>query len=180
MIKLSEQAQTIYDKCGRNFRYLPDSGTMQLCIPVKTAKALLAQHTPELTEIKALLKEQYEEAQEAANQRANNRAAIPGVKELTDARKALANYRDAYNRAWERGDGRLPMRPSIDLNALGAQFPRAAALLKAEEWAAADNDVKASAGRAAADAIINGEDYAEAITAMEKQWSDHCNEHMWN
>lgn len=180
MIKLSEGAQAVYKKYGRGLIYRPEVGAMQLCMDNKVARKLLAEHKAELQEIKGFLKAQYEEKQAAIKLRADKRASIPGLKELTDARKAMANYREAYNRAWERGDGRLPVCPNIDLDALAQQFPRASALLKAEAWSEADNDAKAAAGKAAADAIINGDDYTDAISTMVQAWTTYCDNRIFD
>ena len=61
-----------------------------------------------------------------------------------------------------------------------AKYPRAKAYLEASAYANAEHYVKAAAGGKALEAIINGEDYAEAIAVMEADWSKYTQGHMWD
>ncbi len=64
--------------------------------------------------------------------------------------------------------------------AWAAQYPRDAALRQAEDWTLAAHDVKAAAGRKAAAAIRAGQDYQQALAAMEAEWSAYCDAHAWD
>ena len=89
-------------------------------------------------------------------------------------------YHDEFTRALEEGNGRLPAHPTSDIPALKEKYPRAAAYVKAYNWTLASHFVKCGAGRKALERIINGEDYDAAIRDMEKEFSDYCDEHIWD
>lgn len=60
------------------------------------------------------------------------------------------------------------------------KYPRAAAYLKANEYAKAANDAKAIAGKKARERIINGENYDNVIADMEDEWKSYCNKNIWD
>ena len=74
---------------------------------------------------------------------------------------------------------RRPTPPQTDLTALKATYPRAAYLM-AESWSHADHYRKAAPGRAAMDAIINGDDPQSTIAEMDRLWSGHVSQHIWD
>lgn len=50
----------------------------------------------------------------------------------------------------------------------------------AESWSHADHYRKAALGRAAMDAIINGDDPQSTIAEMDRLWSGHVSQHIWD
>lgn len=115
-----------------------------------------------------------------AEYRQNLRDAIPGLKELEAAKEEQAAYREAFSRAMDGGDGIYPAKPKGDPEELSAQYPMAAAMLRAESYSRAANSRKASAGRKAVERILNGEDWEKAISDMETEWSAATSERMWD
>ena len=71
-------------------------------------------------------------------------------------------------------------KPKYDMDAMYAQYPCAKAYLDAQEFAASENDTKSAAGKKALDAIINGENYEQAIAAMNSDWATHCKSRLWD
>ena len=110
--------------------------------------------------------------------------AIDGIEGLKEIRAAIDDL-EAWNREFERsfddvgGLGVRP-KPKYDLDDMCQRYPRAAAYLKAESWEYSGHYVKAGCGKTAKEKIINGEDYGQAIAEMEKEWSDYCQEHIWD
>lgn len=73
-----------------------------------------------------------------------------------------------------------PQRSKSDPKALMAAYPVAAAYIKAENWSRAANAAKAAAGDKAMESILQGADPAEALAAMEREWSAYCDAHVWD
>jgi len=107
-------------------------------------------------------------------------ANVPGLDALRDARSQWSSYHDTFSRAIDRGDCRMPSKPTVDTKALADQYPVAVAYLKAESYWLGANYARCSAGKKAMEAIANGEDYNEALNQMEDEWSAHCQEHIWD
>lgn len=126
------------------------------------------------------------EAQEAAEraaleERERKIAAIPGLKEIQAAREDVAAWNKEFRESFEDVGGLgVRKKPEYDFDALFAKYPVAAAYLKALSYSMSTNDAKASAGKAAIDAILSGADSAAAIQEMESAWKNHCMNHMWN
>lgn len=118
--------------------------------------------------------------EKAAEERQAKIDAIEGLKEIEAAEEAVLTYREAFAKAMERGDGILPSKPDIDLEALYAKYPRAAAYRTAEANSRAAHDVKATAYTKALERIINGEDYAKALVDADAEWKAHCDAHIWD
>lgn len=131
-------------------------------------------------EIMAILTAEKEAKEKEAAERTAKINAIEGLNEIKVAIAEQERFHDAFNAAMERGDGRLPSRPESNIGEMKAKYPRAAAYLKAENYEYSANYAQASAGRKARERIINGEDYEQVLTDMEKEWSDYCNEHVWD
>lgn len=131
-------------------------------------------------EIIAILKSEKEAEEKAANERKAKIAAIEGLKEIKAARESVEEYHRRFNLAMERGDGHLPKKPDVNMSELTSKYPRANAYLTAESWAIATNYDKSAAGRKALERIINGEDYETALAEMNREWSEYCNEHIWD
>lgn len=92
------------------------------------------------------------------------------------AQKAL-DERKAKVRAIE-GLDELRYAPKELEERIKAEYPRAAAYLKAESYLLSENDGKFNAGKKAVERIINGEDCAVVLAEMEKEWADYCREHI--
>lgn len=134
-------------------------------------------------EIIACLTEKQHKAERAAAERAAKINAIPGLDELRSALEDSARFRAAFRRmmADEHNDGvSQPPKPSTDPEEVASKHPRAAAFVKAETWSHAEHDVKAAAGATALEKIINGEDHEAALAAMEAEWNNYCNKHLWD
>ena len=123
------------------------------------------------------------EQEEAERQRLDKVRAIPGLGEIEAAKADLAAWRDEWEASFDGesggGTGVRP-RPQYDLDAMYAQYPRAAAYLKASEYARSANYVKSAAGAAAVEKIVSGEDYNTAISEMEQQWATYCEGRAWD
>ncbi len=85
------------------------------------------------------------------------------------------NAREAYDRASEYGypakEAGAMQAADVALDAARAQYPGAAAYVRAESYSMASHDQKASAGRRAMDAIESGADPIATIAVMEAEWS---------
>lgn len=125
-------------------------------------------------EILAYLKAEKQAKEDAAKART---AAIDGIEGLDILRKAINDhgaYHDEVNRRFEDEmmSGIMPAKPTASISEIEAQYPRAAAYIKAENWTLASNVDKYSAGKRAVERIINGEDHAQVIADMETEWSN--------
>lgn len=169
--------------------YGPNTGKMQITPkPTAEGKRLYNEITrgmwkAEIAEIKANLIAERDAERAAAAAKQAKIDAIEGLKEIHDALEAQADYYRAFDRMMEdeNNDGVCPpKRPTGNIAELKAKYPRAAAYIAAEKYSNASNYAKAIAGDKALEKIINGEDYVAALAAMEKEWSDHVNEHMWD
>lgn len=109
---------------------------------------------------------------------------IEGLNELRNAIDMEENYR--YNVRCmvenEYNDGANSVKkPMVTVAEIAKKYPRASAYIKAEEWANGNNYTRSTAGRKAMEKIVNGQDYNEAITAMENEWNTYCLRSMlWN
>ena len=133
------------------------------------------------SEIIALLTAEEKARKEAAELRQAKIDSIPGLKEIRAAMDDLKAWQKEFNDSF-RDCGGLGVRskPVYDYDNLCATYPRAAAYLKAEEYADSSNYVKSAAGKKALEAIINGADPAETTAAMEAEWNGYCDEHIWD
>jgi hypothetical protein len=134
-------------------------------------------------EILNYLIKQEEQKQAAYKARELKIKSIEGLTELQNAINAELSYSKAFNRMMEDeyNDGvNPPSKPKNSSTELKQKYPRAAAYIKAENWSFTNHYAKSSAGNRAKERIINGEDYNTVITEMEKEWSNHCNEHIWD
>lgn len=158
---------------------------LQVAIPKGLSKAqvnalksdLVAAKPAILTELIARRDAEIKAREDAAAMLVAN---VPGLEILRDARSKWEMYHEAFSRAIDRGDVRMPQRPVEDMDAIKAQYPAAVAYLKAESYEYASHYAKSAAGRKAKQAIADGDNHIEALVQMEKEWSDHCNEHIWD
>jgi len=158
------------------------NGTLKIW-NMENGKKYLEEIKAKKSEILAYLAEK--EAQEEARRQAKKAkiAAIEGLEEINNAINAETEYNRAFNKMMEdeSNDGVFPpKKPAINSADLKQKYPRAAAYIKAENWSFADHYVKSAAGKKAKERIVNGEDYKTVITEMEKEFSDHCMEHIWD
>jgi len=93
---------------------------------------------------------------------------IPGLHILRNARGEQADYFDAMTAMMEDegNDGVTPPAPPADYDTLAALHPVAAAYLRAEEYEAASNDVKAAAGHEAR-ALLEAGSVEQALDTLD-------------
>lgn len=134
-------------------------------------------------EIVAALLDERDAGLRADQERQAKIDAIPGLREIEDARDDLANWQQEFSASFDgEGGGGVGVRPkpAYEMDALYARYPRAKAYLTAQDFAASENYAKSTAGQKALEAIIDGEDYERAISAMEAAWKDHIADHVWD
>lgn len=131
-------------------------------------------------EIIAILKAEDEAERNKIREELSKIEAIEGLSEIRDAIVEHNRYWEKFNYAVEHGTGILPAPPKTDVNDMMTKYPRAAAYLKANEYAKAANDAKAIAGKKARERIINGENYDKVIADMEDEWKSYCNKNIWD
>lgn len=175
--QLSTAAREILEHSGARFSVIGDKMAVS---PRDKAIKLVKTHPAEMQEIKAALLTEEAEDRETAERRRNFRDAIPGLKELEAAKAEQATYREAFARAVDSGNGIYPAKPKSDPAELSAQYPMAAAMLRAESYSCAANYRKASAGRKAVERILDGEVWEKVIGDMEADWNEEANKHMWD
>lgn len=175
--QLSSTALEIFEHSGARFTLMGDKMAVS---PRDKAVKLVKAHPAEMQEIKAALMDEEAEERETAERRRNLRNAIPGLKELEAAKAEQATYREAFARAVDSGNGIYPAKPGSDPAELSAQYPMAAAMLRAESYSCAANYRKASAGRKAVERILDGDDWEKVISDMEAEWHEATSEHMWD
>lgn len=123
-----------------------------------------------------LLAKEAAQAQEKAEHQAKIDA-IEGLEEIRAAEIALEKYHAAFERMMEdeSNDGvNPPAKPRVDIAALIAKYPRAAAYRKAESWTYSGHYAKSAAGQRAMERIENGEDHVTVLAEMADEWSTYC------
>ena len=132
-------------------------------------------------EIIACLEAQEAEERATLEERERKIAAIPGLKEIQDAQNDVAAWNKEFRESFaDVGGLGVRKKPEYDFDAMYAEYPVAAAYLKALSYSMATNDMKAAAGKTAIDAILSGADPAAAIQEMESAWGNHCMDHVWD
>lgn len=108
--------------------------------------------------------------------------AIEGLKELEDAYCAWQEYYSLFSYYINElgAEGKAPEKPDVSIDDLIKKYPRARAYMIADSYAQSENDIKVTAGEKAKQRIINGDDYKQAVSEMEKEWSDYCNESIFD
>lgn len=134
-------------------------------------------------EILAVLMAEREAEEQADQERQEKINSIPGLAEIKAAREDLAKWNQEFQGSFESecggGVGVRP-KPQYDLAVLYAKYPRAKAFLLADQYAHAENYAKANTGEKAVRAIMNGEDPEATIAAMEAEWKEYTQAHMWD
>ena len=134
-------------------------------------------------EILNILMAEYNAGKERYQARQAKIKAIPGLDEITSALDDINSWHRELNESFEgEGGGGIGVRtkPKYDFDAMYARYPRAKAYLDALEFSRANNYIKAAAGSRALEAIINGDDYDDAIATMTAEWDAHCAKNMWD
>ncbi len=154
-----------------------DDGQTAVLAAIKAAK-------PEIIKIFVAKKAAKEEESRKRAERQAKIDAIPGLREIRDAQNAQADYRYRFNRSFEGkyavGGMGVGPRPDVDVDALKAQYPTAAAYLRMEEKANSDNYELSWIGNKAIDALLGGMDYAAALGQMDTDVEAFTNRHMWD
>lgn len=146
-------------------------------------KAALAAIKDAKPEIVSILLEQREAGIRAEQERQKKIAAIPGLREIEAARADLVNWKLEFDASFDSENGGgvgIRPKPKYDMDAMYAKYPRAKAYLDAQDFTASENDAKSAAGKKALEAIINGENYEQAVAAMNSEWAAYCRNNIWN
>lgn len=133
-------------------------------------------------ELLAAVDERQHQREEQINAYRRKLDAIEGLNEIEEARRDLERWHYEWEESFSGDCGGLGVRqkPNYDFAAMYAKYPKAAAYLKARDYSSASNPAKAAAGNAAAEAILNGEDYEQAIQQMEQEWQAYAEAHVWD
>lgn len=134
------------------------------------------------SDILAVLMEERKAEKSARTEREAKINAIPGLREIKAAQEDMKRWREEFNASFESeagGSVGVRTKPKYDMAGLYAKYPRAKAYLEASDYSNADHYVKAAAGKKALEAIINGEDYEQAINTMKAEWAEYTADHMW-
>lgn len=143
-------------------------------------KAVLVNRKPET--VKYLIEKKAAEEERRA-ERTRRIESIEGLEEIRAALYELEKFHEEFENAMEEGNGFLPARPAVNVDALRALFPRANAYLEAEAWSMAAHYMKSACGREALEKIIyddSANGHIEIIAEMKKKWSDYGKEHAWD
>jgi hypothetical protein len=108
---------------------------------------------------------------------------FPGLAEIRAAREDEMRYQEQFNEMMEdeNNDGAMPPRPiKTKSSELLAKYPAAAAYLHAEDFSLSSHFAKVAAGKRAIDRLMAGKDYKSIIEKMENEWTEYCNEHVWD
>lgn len=135
-------------------------------------------------EIKALLLKRHDDEIRALEERKDKIASIPGLKEIEDALEDLTQWNEQFNRSFDErygpGCGGLGVRskPQYDLDAMRAQYPRAAAYLKMRDWSRKEFIEQSIIGKKALEKIINDDNWEQAVADAEKELDDYITAHI--
>ena len=137
-------------------------------------------------EIKALLLKRHDDEIRAREERKAKIAAIPGLKEIEDAVEDLTQWHEEFSRSFDErygaGCGGLGVRAKhqYDIDAMLAQYPRAAAYLKMRDWSRKEFIEQSIIGKKALEKIINDDHWEQAVADAEKELDDYITAHIWD
>lgn len=131
-------------------------------------------------EILAYLAEQREKVRAENKRKEDNFNAIPGVQELREARRQLAEFRRAFNRAFEQGDGRYPTKPNVDEKKLSQQYPAAVFALKVEYETGRSNYELSDIAQQAYDSLREGENWETVKAKYDAEKEKFVERHIWD
>lgn len=142
---------------------------------------------PRKQEVLDYFKGQREAEEKARAERQAKIDAIPGLREIQNARADLAAWNAEFERSFDSrygaGVGGMGVRPKpkYDIPAMLEQFPIAAAYLKAEAESMKSNYELAAIGKQALESIINDpEHYTDALAKMEQEHHEFAERHFWD
>lgn len=108
---------------------------------------------------------------------------IEGLKEIQAAIADLAEWRREFNASFdgEGAVGGLGVRkmPEYDIDGMIQRYPRAAAYIRAKEYADKANSELSRIGSRALDDVIDG-DWQSAMRQMEKDLDEYADRHLWD
>ena len=108
--------------------------------------------------------------QEQENREYNLRTNVPGIDELKAAIAHNEEEQKRFSRTITSDAGKIYERDLIDVDALRAEFPRAAAYLEAESFCYSADYKKSILGKEAMEKIRLGEDCDAALSEMATAW----------
>lgn len=157
-----------------------DANGIRIYANIKSAQKNLPYINSRKPEILASIDAKAMAKKAAEDERAAKIAAIEGLKEIQAAQAAWEAYNDAFSRSFDSECGRLPEKPTVSVDALTAQYPRAAAYLKAQAQACKANYEMRAIGKRALEKIVEGGDYMQALKDMDAELSKFAEEHLWD
>lgn len=126
------------------------------------------------------------EREARVNARAAREAKIKAIEGLSDIQAALADlaaWRREFSASFdgEGAIGGLGVRkmPGYDIDGMMQRYPRAAAYIRAKEYADKENSELSRIGSRAMDGVIDG-DWQSAMRQMEKDLDEYADRHLWD
>ncbi len=136
-------------------------------------------------EIVAVLNAEQEQKQKEWEARKAKIAAIPGLKEIENARTDLSRWHREFNKSFDGeyacgGMGVRP-KPKYDLEDMYKKYPIAKAYLMADAYEDKSNYELSEIGKRAKEAIINNpENYEEIIAKMQTEITEFTDRHLFD
>lgn len=131
-------------------------------------------------EIIAELKAQKAEKEAAYARRQAKIDAIPGLKQILAAQIDMADWKDEFDRQMETESFRMSRpAPQYDMAAMYAEYPQAAAYLKAKAMSLKSNYELAAIGLDALEMVIEG-NWQEALDFIKAEDAKFVERHMWD
>ncbi|MBQ2063443.1 MAG: hypothetical protein II456_02590 [Firmicutes bacterium] len=166
-------------------RYAIIEGTGDKRGKIYVGRASLADREGTFDEIRArkgeILKYFEDQARDAELRAAKVRS-IEGLDIITAAIADMNGWRREFNASFDSEDGGgfgVRPHPDHDIDALMQRYPRAAAYLKAKEYADKESLSLSEIGKRAVDRILDG-DYVNAISDMQSEIKAFVDRHLWD
>lgn len=131
-------------------------------------------------EILAYLAEQREQIRAENKRKEDNFNAIPGVPELREARRQMAEYRRKFNQAFEQEDGRFPTAPNVDDTKIAEQYPSAVFALQVENEMCRSNHELSGIAQRAYDSLREGENWEKVKKVYDDEKGRFVQRHIWD
>lgn len=139
-------------------------------------KEYVKAHKDEIVDI-LIQKEKQEEYER--NEYRRKIESIEGLIQLESLISDWSKYNNDMSRFIERDcTGKPPTKPEVTVEEMSEKYPRAAAYIKADRWSYSAHYYKSSCGTRAKEAILNGENYEDAISDMKSAWKKYTEEHI--
>lgn len=150
-------------------------GLVEVIVDCKrTLKAKYSASASEIAAVKEAKPEilaHFDNIRVQAQERKAKIAAIEGLTEIASASSEWDRYNTAFQRMMDTGDSVLTVTiPTVTIDQIKAQYPRAAAYLKAVSFTNASHIDKHIAGQKALERIISGEEYQAVMDDMDAEW----------